>query len=123
MSNSQTETRTERPFWSQTVTRMLACHLNCLETHYQVGFDVIEASLGFFSDTKGAAVQRSDAERQPEIDFQKLEALAIANVQQGFAPPREIYSVPYRNRVDWSRVPPWARPIDPEVFDGSGHEG
>jgi hypothetical protein len=102
---------------------MLACQMNLLETQCQVGFDVVEASLGFFSGTKGTAEERSNPDRPPEVDFQKLEALAIENVQKGFAPPKEIYSVPYRNRMDWSRFPPWARPIDPEVFEGSGHEG
>ena len=37
--------------------------------------------------------------------------------------PREVYQAPYRNLIDWSRFPDWARPSDPEMFEGSGHEG
>ena len=34
-----------------------------------------------------------------------------------------IYQMPYRNRIDWSEFPDWARPSDPEMFEGTGHEG
>jgi len=45
---------------------MLAWQLQLLETHYRVGFYVVEASVGFFSGKKGAAVKQSDPERQPK---------------------------------------------------------
>ncbi len=44
-------------------------------------------------------------------------------VSRGLAPPREIYQVQNRGKVDWSKVPEWARPIDPDMFEGCGHEG
>jgi hypothetical protein len=123
MSNPQTESPTESLSWSKTVTRILAWQLNLLETHYRVGFDVVEASLGFFSGAKETTIQRSDPKQQPSDDVQKLEALALENVQKGIAPPKKIYSVPYRDRIDWAKFPAWARPIDPEIFEGAGHEG
>jgi len=49
--------------------------------------------------------------------------LAEERVRQGFAPPPRIYQVEYRRRIDWSRFPAWARPVDPEVFNGCCHEG
>jgi hypothetical protein len=64
----------------------------------------------------GAAAQATD-------EFKKLEALALERARKGLALPREIYKVPYRDRIDWSRLPEWARPVDPEVFQGCGHEG
>jgi hypothetical protein len=55
--------------------------------------------------------------------FERLEALAQERVRQGLALPAEAYSLPFRNQFDWSQFPLWARPIDPEVFCESGHEG
>jgi hypothetical protein len=52
-----------------------------------------------------------------------LEARVLERTGQGLAPPREIYDVANRNRIDWSRVPEWARPSDPELFEGCPHEG
>jgi hypothetical protein len=59
---------------------------------------------------------------RPAVD-DKLIELAAARLRQGLAPPREIYQVQYRNAIDWSQFPAWARPIDPEIFDGCCHEG
>jgi hypothetical protein len=56
-------------------------------------------------------------------EFQGLEHQASERVRQGLAPPKEIYDVPYRDRIDWSKFPEWARPTDPEVFQNCGHEG
>jgi hypothetical protein len=123
MSNPQTESPTESPSWSQTVTRILAWQLNLLETHYRVGFDVVEASLGFFSGAEESPVEQNASVQHPRDNVQKLEALALEHVQKGLAPPKEIYSVPYRNQIDWAKFPAWARPIDPEMFEGAGHEG
>ncbi len=123
MSSPPSASHGEGASWSQTVTRFLTWQLNLLETQYRVGFDVVEASLGIFTGAKEAAVRRSDPVPQPRDDLQKLEAQALEQINRGIAPPKEIYSVPYRNRIDWAKFPAWARPIDPEVFEGSGHEG
>lgn len=60
----------------------------------------------------------SDAKMAPQ-----LEKRAVERLRQGLAPPREIYQLPYRDRLDWSELPDWARPSDPELFEGCGHEG
>lgn len=52
-----------------------------------------------------------------------LFAMAEQRARQGLAPPARIYRIEYRHRIDWSRFPEWARPVDPEMFDGCGHEG
>jgi hypothetical protein len=52
-----------------------------------------------------------------------LEALAQERMQQGLPPPREIYEVQNRSRIDWTAAPDWARPADPELFEGCAHEG
>ena len=48
---------------------------------------------------------------------------AIECLKNGLAPPREIYDIRNRQRVDWSQLPSWARPTDPEMFEGCAHEG
>jgi hypothetical protein len=52
-----------------------------------------------------------------------LEERARRRARQGLAPPREIYDVHNRGRVDWSTLPAWARPSDPDDFEGCAHEG
>jgi hypothetical protein len=56
-------------------------------------------------------------------DFEKLESLAFQRAQQGLALPREVYALPFRNWLDWSRFPAWAWPADPDLFNECGHEG
>lgn len=51
-----------------------------------------------------------------------LEQLTARRLQAGLAPPREIYDVRNRGRIDWSHVPIWAIAPDPEIFEGA-HEG
>jgi hypothetical protein len=52
-----------------------------------------------------------------------LEDETRQRLSKGLAPPREIYDVRNRERIDWSKVPDWARAPDPEVFEGCAHEG
>ena len=53
----------------------------------------------------------------------ELVALACRQMREGFAPPAEIYRTEYRDRIDWSQYPAWAKPVDPQVFEGCCHEG
>ncbi len=48
---------------------------------------------------------------------------AQERMRSGFSPPAEIYLVQNRAKIDWSRFPDWARPVDPELFGDSCHEG
>jgi hypothetical protein len=63
---------------------------------------------------------RSTAVEQAAIS---LEERARRRTLLGLAPPREIYDTHIRNRVDWSTLPVWARPSDPDLFEGCVHEG
>jgi hypothetical protein len=59
----------------------------------------------------------------PSGGVENLSRLAQERMAKGLAPPREIYQAPYRSQIDWSRFPEWARPSDPELFEGCSHEG
>jgi hypothetical protein len=54
---------------------------------------------------------------------EELAEFAAVRMRQGFTPPAEVYQVQYRSCINWSDFPEWARPIDPEAFDGCCHEG
>jgi hypothetical protein len=116
------EPQTVYEYWSQTVMDVLAWQMEYVETQHQVGCMLVEAALQTPAELAPAG---GEAGEQPFIadEFQRLEALALERARKGFAPSRELYAVPYRERVDWSRFPDWARPIDPELFEHSGHEG
>ena len=58
-----------------------------------------------------------------ETGRQKLVKLAEQRISQGLAPPSEIYRIEYRRHIDWLKFPDWARPVDPQLFDGCCHEG
>jgi len=61
--------------------------------------------------------------RVPNTDHRALVELAMARIENGFAPPPEIYRIENRRCIDWSKFPQWARPVDPEMFDNTCHEG
>jgi hypothetical protein len=63
------------------------------------------------------------AQAQAARGIGALEQQARERARRGLPPPREIYDVHNRNRVDWSTLPEWARPSDPELFEGCSHEG
>jgi hypothetical protein len=63
------------------------------------------------------------ANPKPADRLKELEERAVERARRGLAPPREIYDVCNRTRIDWSKFPEWARPVDPEVFTDCAHEG
>ncbi len=44
-------------------------------------------------------------------------------MRNGLNPPAEIHQVQNRGKIDWTRFPDWARPVDPELFGDCCHEG
>ncbi len=95
--------------WTCAVARLLTCQWKLFETQYETGMKIMQALL----DTPPATAD----------ELRRLEGQSAERIRQGLAPPPEIYRTPYRERIDWSRFPEWARPIDPELFEECGHEG
>jgi len=94
-----------------------------LDVQCQVGMTIVESVLGLSPARGVGSPEGHKAEPQPAQKLSSLEQRASARMRQGLAPPRQIYELPYRNRVNWSDFPEWARPSDPELFDGCAHEG
>jgi hypothetical protein len=92
--------------WSHAFTSLLWNHWKLLDAQYRAGIGLLDAVRG-----AGPAGPPS------------LEEMAIERVSKGLPPPREVYEVQNRGRIDWSRFPEWAKPSDPETFEGVGHEG
>jgi hypothetical protein len=100
--------------WARTMTSMLCGPLVMLDTGLQAAQKVLAAT---------ARTPGRPALDPGEAGLDAVVRHAADRMAKGLAPPREIYQAPYRNRIDWSRFPDWARPVDPELFEGSGHEG
>jgi hypothetical protein len=101
-----------RQSWSRTVTSLVWGQWIMLDSGLRAAQAIFQAA----SAAPGAAPPRRS--RADDLVSRAMERLRL-----GLAPPREIYQSPYRNQIDWSQVPEWARPSDPEMFEGSGHEG
>jgi hypothetical protein len=107
--------------WSDALASLMACPWKLFDAQYQASLRLLETVL-----RSPAGEPRPTAEEAtlgPEAEFRRLEKLTAERVRQGLPPPREAYRAPYRGRIDWSQMPDWARPSDPEVFEGCAHEG
>jgi hypothetical protein len=105
--------------WLSAATTLLACQWKLFEVQYEAGLKIMERAIG------STAPPRPLPPAAPTVADQvrELERRAAERVSHGLAPPREAYQSPYRDQIDWGKFPAWARPSDPELFEGSGHEG
>lgn len=89
----------------------------------QFGLSLWKLLLGEFRKVATSS-RPPGATSEPEkmTHSESLEQETAKRFKEGFAPPREIYDVRNRGRIDWSTAPDWAKPADPELFEGA-HEG
>ena len=75
----------------------------------------------------GGPVDRGRSDKiNPQAESDRISALVVeaqARMRDGFPPPREIYQIQNRGKIDWTVFPDWARPVSPELYDGCSHEG
>ena len=95
-------------WWSRAITNLMWQQWKLLDVQYGASIQLLEAVADKPAGTSAV---------------ETLEQYALERARKGLAPPREVYNAQNRGRIDWSRFPEWARPIDPEVFEGSAHEG
>lgn len=107
----------------QMAAGLLGFQWKVMASQYQTGLKLTEVMLRMPVNQATQSDEAAVTTQEVRDDFRKLEHRAAERVRQGLAPPKEIYETPYRDRIDWSRFPEWARPNDPEVFEGCGHEG
>jgi hypothetical protein len=109
--------------WSQMVVSLLGCQWKLLAGQYQAGLALMEEALRTAASTQTTSNARHEVAAPIAEECLRLQREAIERIGQGLAPPKRIYAIPYRDRIDWSRFPVWARPSDPELFEGCAHEG
>jgi hypothetical protein len=81
------------------------------------------AKLAGRSGRLNGRLPRSSGRRGRDHYMLGRDYFGFFSVDQGFAPPAEIYRVEHRRLVDWATFPSWARPQDPDAFEGCCHEG
>jgi hypothetical protein len=101
--------------WVRAMADAVCNHWELANAQYHWGMTVLQALRSGPWGTAGGLAKPGDTA--------SLEARAQERMRQGLPPPREIYDVQNRGRIDWTTVPDWARPVDPELFEGCGHEG
>jgi len=81
----------------------------------------VELEKGLRQETPGEVAEAA-VEPEKRLRQETLREFAMKRMKSGYAPPREIYDVRNHKQINWSDVPEWARPVDPELFE-VGHEG
>lgn len=114
----ETRTATARQHWSDVMTSLLGYPWKVWDMQCQIGMSIVDSMLRMTGGREMLSIELKTMERLSSLEEQALERL-----RKGLSPPREIYELPYRGRVNWSEFPIWARPTDPEVFEGCSHEG
>jgi hypothetical protein len=111
-------------WWSQAVTHLALSPWRLLDAQCQAGIKMFDVLMtGCLARESRPLLQGPIPMPPVPTDFEKLEHTAAERAREGRAPPREVYEVKNRGRIDWSRFPNWARPSDPELFEGCAHEG
>jgi hypothetical protein len=109
-------------FLSEKVADVTWKQWQLLVAQSQLGFKVWNAMLGGASPMTPSSEPQGKVVEPPAAAPDNLAKVALERLKSGFAPPREIYDVRNRDKIDWLSVPDWARAPDPEMFEG-GHEG
>ena len=102
-----------RQAWARAMMEMVWSQWLVVDTGFRATREVLA--------TAGGLVPGADT--APGGAAPDLAARAACRVQAGLAPPREVYDVTKRSQVDWLAWPSWARPSDPEMFEGTAREG
>jgi hypothetical protein len=109
--------------WLQVVRSVALGQWRLLDTQYQASLDLLKT----LAEAREVEPEAGRAPPTPapkaEAGLSNLESRALERVRKGFPPPPEVYLAQNRNRIDWSRFPEWAWPMDPELFTGTSHEG
>jgi hypothetical protein len=111
-------------YWSQVVISMVWGQWQVLDAGLRATSKILEAASQAPADEADAPARTAEsAAPVPSGAVEDLMEFAGKRMAQGLAPPREIYKAQYRKQIDWSKFPEWAKPSDPDVYEGCAHEG
>jgi hypothetical protein len=109
---------------SRAFTEVMWNQWKCLVAQYWFSTNVWNTMLsGSMPASLVSAKKEESAVARPADAQDSLETRMRDRLSKGLAPPSEIYDVRNRERIDWSKVPDWAKATDPEAFEGCVHEG
>lgn len=115
--------RYQQQVWGHTLATMVRGYSVLVDTQLEMAREAFRASTEVLkplhSSVSSRATGRSITDTSPEL----LASAVQRRVHAGLAPPAEAHLVQNRRKIDWSQYPSWARPADPDMFDGCGHEG
>jgi hypothetical protein len=110
-------------WWSAALSCVVHGQFALLDAQFRGAVRVLEILRGRPPADEARARHGAEAAAlAPSAHADDLSRQAAERLRHGFAPPRNIYDVQNRARIDWTQVPDWARPSDPELFGGP-HEG
>jgi hypothetical protein len=108
----------------QSLSRRMADFMwNCSIRQFNMGVNLMESFFGRSREQDVPAAIKQKAAAVPSAEQENLEVVAMNRMKSGHAPPPEVYDIRNRGKIDWSKAPDWARPADPEAFEGCAHEG
>jgi hypothetical protein len=107
--------------WSRVLKRLAWDQWRLLDAQYQTGLSLWSVLFGPAAEASAGPGRAGGV--SPKAPPEDIERVALERVRRGLPPPGEVYDIRNRQRIDWSRFPEWARPSDPEAFEGSAHEG
>jgi hypothetical protein len=108
---------------SRAVTDAMWKQWRWLDSQCRFGMSMWGAVLGSPRNVGLPSAPKREAAMKTVQTPEDLEKVAKERLSKGLAPPREIYDVRNRDRIDWTNLPDWARSVDPELFEGCSHEG
>src|SRR5262245_27761735 len=102
--------------WSRTLTSVAWGPWRLLASQCEAGLGVLDTVLAALGGERAEAVRAGNPVLPGSpAGVEALERVALERVRQGLPPPREVYAVPNRDRINWGHFPDWARPTDPEL--------
>ncbi len=107
--------------WLEMMSNVVWGQWRLLDAQYQASLDLLKTLARPKESQAGPAPPATEVIASGGLS--DLEGRALERVRKGFPPPPEVYLAQNRNRIDWSRFPEWAWPMDPELFTGTSHEG
>lgn len=103
---------------SKAATTLLWCHWKLVDARYEVAARWLDMLREPAPSEERPVALAAEPPSSKEIARQAAQCM-----RKGLPPPPEIYEVQNRSLIDWAQFPEWARPSDPELFEGCAHEG
>ena len=115
--------RYQRQCWGHLLAAMVRNYEVLLETQCGIAKTVLQTTTEVLKPEQ-STTGCTETHGSEMVASHELVAEAVERrIGEGLSPPAEAYLVQNREKIDWTRYPGWARPADPDMFNGCSHEG